>query len=78
MSNLVRAVIGDQEINVSPEYAESKGLKVLDEPTHREDGRVRPATRRGGRPAKPKTSVAVAAEKKAASSADNNPPSTEE
>lgn len=80
MPGLVRAVIGDQEVNVGREYAESKGLEVLDEPVYREDGQIRPATRRGGRRAKPKVSVAdKAAEKKAAAKnaepADDNPPS---
>lgn len=83
MPNLVRAVIGNQEVNVSPEYAESKGLEVLEESAYREDGQIRPATRRGGRRAKPKTSVAEkASEKKAAAKsaepADTNPPSPEE
>lgn len=80
MPNLVRAVIGDREVNVSPEYAKAKGLKVLDEPTARPDGRLRPTTRRNGRPAKPKTSVAEAAAKKAAESAEvspTDPPSKE-
>lgn len=80
MPNLVRAVIGDQEVNVSPEYAEANQLEVLDEPTHTEYGRQRPQTRRGGRTTKPKTTVASAAAKKAAKpagSSDNNPPSEE-
>lgn len=64
MAELVRAVIGDQELNVGRAYAEKKRLKVLDEPTHRPDGRPRPATRRGGRPDKPKTTVDEAAAKK--------------
>lgn len=83
MPGLVRAVIGDQEVNVGKEYAESKGLEVLDEPTHSEDGQIRSATRRGGRRVKPKVSVAEkAAEKKAAAKsaepADTNPPSSKE
>lgn len=64
--SLVRAVIGDREVNVSPEYAEAHGLEVLaDEPTHRPDGRTRPETRRGGRPLKPQTTVSTEAAKKA-------------
>ena len=73
MPDLVRAVFGDQEVNVSPAFAEAKGLKVLDEPTHRRDGRQRPATRSGGRPVKPKTTVAKAAGEKAAKSAEVSP-----
>lgn len=77
MPNLVRAVIGDQEVNVSPEYAESNELEVLDEPTHI-GRRQRPQTRANSRPMKPKTTVADAAAKKAAKSADtSNPPSKE-
>lgn len=58
---LVRVVIGDVETNVGRAYAKKHGLSVLDgEPTHRDDGRQRPDTRRG-RPVKPKTTVAEAA-----------------
>lgn len=80
MPNLVRARIGDRAVNVSPEYAEANGLEVLDEPTHGEDGRIRPETRVDGRPVKPKTSVAeaAAAKKKAGQpTAASNPPSEE-
>lgn len=83
MQELVRAVIDGQEVNVGAAFAKSKGLEVLDEPTHGEDGQIRPATRRGGRPRKPRTSVAKkAAEKKAAAESaepadDTNPPSEE-
>lgn len=81
MHNLVRAVIGDSEVNVSPEYAEAHGLEVLDESIYTDDGRLRPTTRRGGRPVKPRTSVADATKEKAAKSADvspTDPPSTKE
>lgn len=75
---LVRALIGRRSVNVSPEYAEAKGLEVLDEPTHLDDGRVRPETTATGRPIKPKTTVAAAAAKKAAKpTATPNPPSEE-
>lgn len=80
---LVRAVIGDREVNVSAAYAKTHDLTVLDEPTHRPDGRARAETRSGGRKAKPKTSVAKAAatKKAAAKSAESaesdNPPSEE-
>lgn len=81
MPNLVRAVIGDQEVNVSPQYADAKGLEVLAESIYADDGSLKPATRRGGRPMKPKTSVAKAAAEKAAKPADvspTNPPSDKE
>lgn len=56
---LVRVLVEDQEVNVSAAWAEARGLKVLkDEPTHNPDGSVRRPTRRGGRPMKPKTTVA--------------------
>lgn len=78
MPNLVRAVIGDREVNVSPEYAESHGLEVLDESVRRPDGRLKPETRRKGRPVKPQTTVAAAAAKKAGQPlAADNPPSEE-
>lgn len=66
MPDLVRAVVGAVEKNVGRAFAEAKGLEVLDQPTHTPDGRPRPATRRGGRPVKRKTTVATeAAAKKA-------------
>lgn len=84
MPELVRAVIGDQEVNVSAAYAQTHDLTVLDEPTRREDGRRISATRRGGRRAKPKMSVdeaSTAKKKAAAKSAEtaetDNPPSKE-
>lgn len=62
MTDLVRAVLGDFEKNVGRAYAEAKGLKILDEPTHIH-GNSRRTTRKG-RPAKPKTTVAAEAAKK--------------
>lgn len=66
--NLVRVLVDDQEVNVSADWAKARGLKVLkDEATHNPDGTVRRPTRKGGRPLKPKTTVAEqAAAKKAA------------
>lgn len=58
------------ERNVGAAYAKSKRFDVLDEPVRDRSGSLRPATRKHGRPVKPKTSVAEAAEKKAAESAD--------
>lgn len=66
--SLVRVRKGDVEFNVGAALAEAQGLTVLDESTHGPDGRPRAATRKNGRPRKPKTSVAEAAEKKAAGS----------
>lgn len=76
---LVRALIGDRSVNVSPEYAESYSLELLDEPTHLDDGRVRPECTAAGRPIKPKVTVADAAAKKAGQpTAKSTPPSSEE
>lgn len=59
MADLVRVLVNDQEVNVSPAWAKARGLKVLaDEPTHNGDGTVRRPTRKGGRQMKPKTTVA--------------------
>lgn len=64
---LVRVRVGDREFNVGAAYAVAKKLEVLaDEPTHLDDGTPRSETRAGGRPVKPKTSVAEAAEQKTA------------
>lgn len=76
---LVRALIGNRSVNVSPEYAKAHDLEVLDEPTHLDDGRVRPETTATGRPIKPKTTVADATAKKAGKpTAESNPPSSKE
>lgn len=66
MPDLVRAVVGDIEKNVGRAFAEAKGLEVLDEPTTRPDGSLRPTTRVGGRRVKPKTTVEAEAKKKPA------------
>jgi hypothetical protein len=79
MSDLVRVRVDDREFNVGRAHAEANKLDVLDESPRFSDGSLRPVTRRGGRPRKPKVSVAEAAEKKAAESADRdtNPPPKE-
>lgn len=65
MSDLVRVRLSSGvETNVGRQHAENVGLEILDEPTHRGDGTTRPATRRNGRPMKPKTSVSEEAAKK--------------
>lgn len=81
MSNLVRVREGDAEFNVGRAYAEAHDLEILDESPTTRDGQLRATTRSGGRKRKPKTSVAEAAEKKAAKSAeksDTNQPSEKE
>lgn len=67
MADLVRVRLNGVEKNVGKAFAEAHKLDVLDEPTHGRDGQPRRDTRAGGRPVKPKTSVAKkAAEKQAA------------
>lgn len=86
MTQYVRALVPregayDLSRTTSAVRAKAMGWKVLDEPTHESDGRIRPDTRANGRPALPPTSVAKsAAKKKAATSAGNtdNPPSIKE
>lgn len=67
---------GGFEKNVGAAFAENKGLEVLDEPTHRRDGTALPITRKNGRRAKKKTSVAEKAAEKKAASAESNPADT--
>ena len=89
---LVRVRKDGYEFNVGENYAEAKGLEVIDEPTH-VHGRSRRPTRLHSRPIKPKKSVdqladekgaqdttADAVAKKAATPADitANPPSLKE
>lgn len=68
MPDLVRVRVGRVDFNTGRARALALGFEVLDEPTHDRGGKARPETR-NGRPAKPKVSVADAAEKKAAPSA---------
>ena len=78
MSELVRVRLGDVEKSVGAEFAESNGLRVLDEPARFSDGRVRPTTRVNGRPKKPKTSVVeAAAAKKTVEATESNEPAVE-
>ena len=78
MSDLVRVREGDREFNVGRSHAEARGLTILDEPVRDRTGELRPVTRSNGRKVKPKVSVAEAAEKKAASTADKSEPSSKE
>lgn len=65
--DLARVRIGRIEKNMSRSLAErTEGVTVLDEPTHRGDGSLRAESRKDGRRAKPKTTVAEAAAKKTA------------
>ena len=70
MSDLVRVRLNGFEKSVSRGLAERHELDVLDEPARRADGRIRPTTRTGGRPNKPKTSVSAEAAKKKAATPD--------
>lgn len=79
---LVRYDVGEEYVITSRgrAFAKANGLEVLDEPAVGRDGsvaRTRRIRKSSGRPAKPKISVAEAAEKKAAQTADDNPPSKE-
>lgn len=49
------------EHSINEEYARSRGLEVLDEPATDRRGRPLPATRKNGRPVKPRVSVDEAA-----------------
>lgn len=66
-NDLVRVRLNGVEMNLGKAHAESlKDAEILDEPTVNPDGSLRGETRIGGRPVKPKTTVAKkAAEKKA-------------
>ena len=65
---LVRVRLSDgTEKNLSEHVAKRAKLEVLDEPTTRGDGSLRRPTRKGGRPDKPKTTVAKKAAAKKAS-----------
>lgn len=71
---LVRVRVGDIEKNMSKALAESsKDVEILDEPVRDPSGRLRGETRTGGRPVKPRTSVAKkAAEKQAVTASATN------
>ncbi|MCD4535643.1 hypothetical protein LRP67_16240 [Nocardioides sp. cx-169] len=73
MADLVRVRLDGVEKNVGREFADAYDLEVLDESPYRGDGQLRPTTRKGGRPRKPKTTVAdqAAAKKAAAVAADD-------
>jgi hypothetical protein len=66
MTDFVRVSLSNgHEATVSRDYAESAGLKVLDAPATNSRGVPLSATRKGGRPLKPSTTVATEAAKKA-------------
>lgn len=63
MADLVRVRENGYEHNEGRARAIAKGLEILAEPTHKGIA-PRPTTRVGGRPVKPKTSVAKKASEK--------------
>lgn len=68
MSDLSRVRLENgAEKNVGAEFARTRELTVLEEPTHFGDGTPRATTRNGGRRKKQKTSVAKSAAAKKAS-----------
>lgn len=60
MTDFVRVSLPESksEASVSAAFAKTKGLKVLDQPAER-GGRALAPTREGGRPLKPRNTVAV-------------------
>ena len=67
MTDLVRVRIGDQENTVTRNAAIAADWEILpDESSYDAAGRVRGATRKGGRPMKPRTTVAKEAAAKEA------------
>lgn len=78
MPNLVRVASKGLEFNVGQAYAEANDLTVLDESAYDHNGQPRPVTAKNGRPRKTKTSVAEAAEQKAAGSKSADHNTTEE
>jgi hypothetical protein len=73
MADLVRVRLDGVEKNMGRALAESAEVEILDEPTRGSDGRLRGETSEGGRPRKPRTSVAkqVAEKKAVTKSADD-------
>jgi len=70
MSDFVRVRLPNgREASMPRGYVEghASGLEVLDEPATNRRGRPLPVSRKGGRPAKPATTVSKEAAKKAAS-----------
>lgn len=66
--SLVRVRKGNVEFNVGSALAEAQGLEVLAESAYDHNGAPRVTSAKNGRPRKSKTSVAEAAEQKAAGS----------
>lgn len=67
MGDLVRVRVNGYDTNVGRAFAEKHELEVLDEPTHRPDGRPRRLSRADGRPMKRRTTVDAEASRKKAS-----------
>lgn len=78
MSDFVRVSLPNgHEATFSRVFAESEGLQVLDAPATNSRGVPLPATRKGGRPLKPVTTVSKEAAKKAAKKSATPAPSDE-
>lgn len=58
------------EVSLNESFATTHGLEVLDEPATNLRGRPLPATRKNGRPVKPRVSIEEAAASKAKASSD--------
>lgn len=78
MADLVRVRVNGYEKSLGRAYAEAHGLEILDEPAVDGRGDTLPTTRRGGRKAKPKTTVDKAAEDKKAAVTESAPTKEEQ
>lgn len=79
MPDFVRVSLPNgHEATFSRAYAESEGLKVIDSPATNSRGLPLPATRKGGRPVKPATTVSKEAAKKTARKTSETPASSDD
>lgn len=78
MTDFVRVSLPNgHEVTLSRDYAENAGLQALDAPATNSRGVPLSATRKGGRPLKPSTTVATEAAKKATEKSATPAPSDE-
>lgn len=78
MTDFVRVSLSNgHEVTLSRDYAENAGLKALDAPATNSRGVPLSATRKGGRPLKPSTTVETEAAKKATKKSATPAPSDE-
>jgi hypothetical protein len=78
MTDFVRVSLSNgHEVTLSRDYAENAGLQALDAPATNSRGVPLSATRKGGRPLKPSTTVATEAAKKATEKSATPAPSDE-